>query len=108
MGTCGGTWCVRGPHDGTGDEAILILPHPPRVNLHPASPISTFVALFFWCDCFPSWGIREARGDQSAQMQVFNFPVLLRKLGQFVNFPVLLATTDSKLSPPSWRPFELE
>ena len=37
LGTCGGPWCVRGPHDGTGDEATLILTPPPplSLDLHP-------------------------------------------------------------------------
>ena len=36
LGTCGGTWCVQGPRDGTGDEASLILPPPPpSLDLHP-------------------------------------------------------------------------
>ena len=36
LGTCGGPWCVRGPHDGTGDEASLILtPTPLSLDLHP-------------------------------------------------------------------------
>ena len=33
LGTCGGPWCVRGPHDGTGDEASLILTPPPPLSL---------------------------------------------------------------------------
>ena len=35
LGTCGGTWCVQGPHDGMGDEASLILTPPPSLDLHP-------------------------------------------------------------------------
>ena len=29
LGTCGGTWCVRGPRDGKGYVATLILTTPP-------------------------------------------------------------------------------
>ena len=31
--TFGGTWCVPGPDDGTGDEASPILTPPPPLNL---------------------------------------------------------------------------
>ena len=45
LGTSGGMWCVRGPRDGTDDQASLILtpPPPPCLDLHPVSPISTFL-----------------------------------------------------------------
>ena len=47
LGTCGGPWCVRGPHDGTGDEASLILtPPPPSAWIYTlVSPISTFLRI---------------------------------------------------------------
>ena len=33
LGTCGGTWCVQEPRDGTGDEATLILTPPTHFYL---------------------------------------------------------------------------
>ena len=35
LGTCRGTWCVRGPTDGIGDEASLILNPAPMLGFTP-------------------------------------------------------------------------
>ena len=45
LGTCAGMCRVRGLRDGTGDEAKLILTPPQRLDLHPVSPISTFLCI---------------------------------------------------------------